>query len=193
MEEEMQVYNYKSIFNEAYERSLKFKLNPPKIRYSNDTFLGDFFINEIDNLLERWIGNVDFDKQRDNCMGFHLGVKPFLEGYLSSDVYYTIGYLVKDKGRLYYLTDDMIESMLEKGFNNDRIYIHVWLTLPTMEILDFTFLTVYAELANKPDRKGEFYMGKAEELNDDIFYYPVLIGDGFLRKYGVLVDIPIEG
>jgi len=126
-------------------------------------------------------------------MGFHLGVKPFLEEYLSSDVYYTIGYLVKDKGRLYYLTDDMIESMLEEGFNNDRIYIHVWLILPTMEILDFTFLTVYAELANKPDRKGEFYMGKAEELNDDIFYYPVLIGDGFLRKYGVLVDIPIEG
>jgi len=40
----MQVYNYKSIFNEAYERSLEFKLNPPKIRYSNDTFLGDFLL-----------------------------------------------------------------------------------------------------------------------------------------------------
>ena len=79
--------------------------------------------------------------------GVSFRCKAILEEYLSSDVYYTIGYLVKDKGRLYYLTDDMIESMLEEGFNNDRIYIHVWLTLPTHGNTWILLLTVYAELA----------------------------------------------
>ena len=188
MIKEKQFSSYKSQFEEAYKRTLKFDLHPPKVRYSNDIFLGDYFLREVPNLLKKWFGNIAPADLVVNCMGFNLNIQPLLEEYLSSDVYYTIGYILLEKKTYFYIEDNIIKSMLENIFNFKPLNIHVWLALPTMEILDFTFASTFANANNNPICDGGIIAEKADNLKGDISYHPVLIGDELLRKHGAIVD-----
>lgn len=191
MNTEKQFSSYKSQFEEAYKRTLNFDLHPPTVRYSNDIFLGDYFLCEAPNLLKKWFGNIASADLVANCMGFNLNIQRLLEDYLSSDVYYTIGYILLGKKPYFYIDDNIIRSMLENRFNFKPLNIHVWLTLPTMEIIDFTFASTFANANNNPICDGGIIAEKADNLKGDISYHPVLIGDELLRKHGVIVDLPL--
>lgn len=188
MIKEKEFISYKSQFEEAYKRTLKLDLHPPKARYSNDIFLGDYFLREAPNLLKKWFGNIAPADLVANCMGFNLSIRPLLEEYLFSDVYYTIGYILLNKKSYFYIDDNIIRSMLENRFDFKPLNIHVWLTLPTMEILDFTLASTFAHANNTSIYDGGIIAEKADNLKSDISYHPVLIGDELLRKHGVIVD-----
>jgi hypothetical protein len=179
---------YKNRFETAYKRTQKFNLNPPKVKYSNDSFLSKEFLNKIPILIYEEFGMINEKEVFANCMGFHYKLKPFFEYQLSSDVYFTLGYVTINDERFFYLDDSIIENMLQNGLQQNPT-IHAWLTLPTMEILDFTLSITYYKLKNIEEGMGRVISTHADKLKDGMAYHPVLIGDMFLRKIGGLIEL----
>jgi hypothetical protein len=68
--------------------------------------------------------------------------------------------------------------------------IHAWLTLPTLEIIDMTFLTTnfqyFLNQGFKPWMK--FVIGSREDVNTQmgLVYHPMLIGVNFFEKMGTV-------
>lgn len=178
---------YKGRFEEAYIRTQQLGLNPPLVKYSTDTFLTKGFIEKIPHLLLQELGEIDPNKIFANCMGFHYILKPLFEYQLTSDVYFTLGYVTVEDDKFFYINDAMIAELLREGVKS-TLSIHAWLTLPTMEILDFTLLTTYAQAKNIPEGMGGVISKKADDLSGNMIYHPILIGDNFLRKIGAFVE-----
>lgn len=179
--------SYKDRFEDAYTRTRRFGLNPPHIKYSADTFLTKEFMADIPHLLFQEYGAINPDKIFANCMGFHYMLKPLFEYQLSSDVYFTLGYVTVEEDKFFYINDAMIAELLKEGIKS-TLSIHAWLTLPTMEILDFTLPTTYAQAKNIQEGMGGVISKKADDLSGNMIYHPMLIGDHFLRKIGALVE-----
>lgn len=179
---------YINRFEAAYLRSEKYNLNPPRIKYSNDVLLTNTFKEKLPYLLlKEHEEYMNVANMIANCMGFHYKVKPTIEKYLSSDVYFTLGYVSIYDKNIFYFDDKFIEDSLENGMQ-EQPNIHAWLTLPTMEIIDFTLPATYA-IMNQLDYNGEVIIKHADKLKDGMNYNPVLIGDTFLRKIGALIEI----
>ncbi len=47
--------------------------------------------------------------------------------------------VIKDKN-YFYQNEESLNDMLKNGVNPDKISIHAWLTLPSMEIIDLSLL-----------------------------------------------------
>ncbi len=175
---------YRNRFEIAHLRSEKYDLNPPIVKFSNDTFLTDTFKEKLPYiLLEEYEGVIREADMYANCMGFHYKVKPVIEEYLSSDVYFTLGYVSIYDENIFYLDDDLIENLLENGLQ-EQPAIHAWLTLPTMEIIDFTL----ASTIDRNKGRGRVIANHADKLTGGVKYNPILIGDAFLRKIGGLIE-----
>lgn len=175
---------YRDQFEIARLRSEKYNLNPPIVKYSNDTFLTDTFKEKLPYLLlEEYEGVIRGADMYANCMGLHYKVKPVIEEYLSSDVYFTLGYASIYAKNIFYLDDELIENLLENGLQ-EQPTIHAWLTLPTMEIIDFTLpFTI-----DRNKGRGRAIANHADKLTGGMKYNPILIGDTFLRKIGGLIE-----
>ena len=178
---------YKNLFQEAYKRTQQFELKPPLVKYSADIFLTKEFIEEMPYQLIQKYGLIDINEITANCMGFHYMIKPFFEYLLSSDVYFTLGFITIEEDTLFYIDDNIIKELLEEGVKS-KLNIHAWLTLPTMEILDFTLLTTYAQVKNIQEGMGGVIVNKADNLIGGMAYHPILIGDQFLREIGGLIE-----
>lgn len=86
-------------------------------------------------------------------------------------------------------TEQDIKTAVTSGIITPHLGFHAWLTLPTLEILDFT-LEVTLRAAKGQDLRGAgFDMGHQSELT--VRYFPVAIGND-LRKRCRLPGSPCE-
>lgn len=121
------------------------------------------------------------------CVNIHLELAPILADALRCDVWPTIGGVAYDQepeGGLYLRAEaayrDNLEGRNLEAFN----LLHMWLTLPSMEVLDFTLMAslVFAQdldrtLAGRPITRH------ADEL-EGMRYVPMLVGDSYVRALG---------
>ncbi|MFN1150169.1 hypothetical protein [Serratia liquefaciens] len=104
-------------------------------------------------------------------------------------MYYTLGWI--DDGTpkgLHKFDDDFIAERLANGHQDDTINIHAWLTLPSMEIVDLTLSTTLSILQGRKEGEGGVIVKKADEITD-FSYKPMLVGETFLSKSGILQNV----
>jgi hypothetical protein len=78
-------------------------------------------------------------------------------------------------------------NMLRIGHKGGNMNIHAWLTLPSTEIIDVSLATTMGIVQKRPEMLGLAITRPADELNG-MAYKPMLVGDGFLRKTGLLIE-----
>jgi hypothetical protein len=123
------------------------------------------------------------------CMSIHYRLAPALHAWLGCPVLYTIGWVDDGTERgVFKFGDDFIDDELQNGLGGGKINLHVWLTLPGMEIIDAALATTYAELHGLKEGRGGVLAMRAYDVRD-MAYKPMLVGADFLRKAGVLFDI----
>lgn len=86
------------------------------------------------------------------------------------------------------MSEEELRDVLQNGLKKFSLNMHSWLTLPSMEILDFTILTTIAHVK----QLGQGYFGVISRHPNDLIgmsYHPMLLGDDFLRRIGVLIEI----
>jgi hypothetical protein len=85
-----------------------------------------------------------------------------------------------------------LASRGEKGLQAQEYRHHAWVTLDSMEVIDFTLNTSMAMLSKDLDLNtrrqmlGGIMTGHADHLKGGVRYRPVLIGEAFYLKYDSL-------
>lgn len=179
---------YLDEFKEAVNRTNRFKLQLPAIVYSNTTYLTDQANTDIPRLLLEEIGRPNLDKIVAQCFSFHSFVKNIFEKYFKVPVTYTIGWVYEPPNSLFKQTEEQLLQLLESGPNSLQINLHAWLTLPSMEIIDLTLPTTVAAVRGQKVHFGGAISGHPDKFTGGLKYHPMLVGDDYFRKLGVLIE-----
>lgn len=111
---------------------------------------------------------------------------------IGCNAYLTIGD-VSFSGKPYFNVDQAyIKRLIQSGKRSleaQKYHHHAWITLDSMEIIDFTINTSMAllskDLSSEMRNKmlGAVFSGHGDELRHGVRYHPVLVGDEFYTEY----------
>lgn len=180
---------YLDEFTAAAERTKRLNLNCPSIDVSNVRLLSEEKMSQFPFDLRDSVGEIRVEEVVAQCLSIHYRLLKPVSDIFGAPAYFTIGY-VETSERLFFEQDEeSLRRMLEFDIPSLKLKIHAWLTLPSMEILDFSFLTSYAVIAENKELIGGLIAVHADELKHGMRYHPMLIGDDFLRRTGALIDL----
>ena len=177
---------YKIAFDAAIVRSSENGLICPQFIERSTPMITDERIAQLTQLLIYFSTHERADVLASQCVDFNMKVKSSVETLLGTEVYLTSGGLAtRNNVQLCFLTDDSVRTLLATPIRlseNERIQFHTWLTLPTFEVLDFTFATSLAMAQDWPQYKNQVWGGFPSCL--EFLYQPVIVGEDFLKKSG---------
>lgn len=177
---------YESNFLEALERTTRFGLSTPSVELSDARFLTQEALSRLPFAIRDIMGELDEDDVVAQCLSLHMRLKPVIEQILGCNAFYTIGWVSFKDSEIFKQTEESLSEMLESGITGPDVNIHAWLTLPSMEVLDFSLPTTYAKVNGIEEGKGGVIAMYASDLADGMMYQPMLVGEEFLAKSGAM-------
>ncbi|MFA6191814.1 MAG: hypothetical protein WC665_05615 [Sulfurimonas sp.] len=178
------IITYKDEFNEAINRTKRFKLKLPHVDMNDDILLNEEFEDKFNKVMMKEIlQHKDVFLQ---CYILNYKIKKILDEQLDYNFMYTIGYIELDGEPRFKSTEKDLFKMIQNSrpdYNNDGVKIHVWLTLPSMEIVDLTLpTTLQYKFPEIPDGS---VLKMHTDNNHYLRYKPQLVGDDFFKKLKV--------
>ncbi|AXA80687.1 hypothetical protein CE206_29410 (plasmid) [Achromobacter xylosoxidans] len=185
----MTVRSYAADWTAALERTAHFNLAvPAQPAPTEERYLTEVRHAEFPYVVRRALGQVAARDIVAQCMAIHIRLRPAIEEWLGCAAHFTIGWVDVDAGKpLFKFDDTFIADKLASGHPGGLISLHAWITLPTMEVIDASLPTTFAVLQNLREGHGSVIASRADELKD-FAYRPMLVGDDFLRKTGILIE-----
>ena len=110
---------------------------------------------------------------------------------VGSDVCLTIGSVISDDGDDWFaVSEDDVSDWIANGIDftiPQKLHeLHAWLTLPSMEIIDITFLPTFAHAQHLKDpAKRNLEFGPIAKYADDVTgfsYVPIALGNDMATK-----------
>ena len=157
---------------------------------NNETYqaLCEFFFNlygEPDN-------TIDLTKVTGQCINLHIEISKVIKQKLEINSILTIGY-VNIAGQDFYKFEKFDSNLFRvQADKKEVVDIHAWLTLPSYEIIDLTFLAHISYVSSTPEKKEQlkkatsfpYYFGSPDFLYSDelVIYHPKYVGEDILRK-----------
>ena len=181
---------YATEWSAAIERTRRFGLEVPSHELQpSQRYLTPARQAEFPYVVQRGLGNLDFDDVVAQCMAIHYRLVPVLEQWLGCPVLYTIGWVddLTPKG-MFKFDDAFIADKLKNGNGGNVINIHAWLTLPSLEVIDVALATTIAVLQKLPTGHGAVLAMPADDVKG-FAYKPMLVGSDFLGKAGLAVAL----
>lgn len=175
---------YRQEFEDAIRRTKKFGLSSPEIQFSNERKITN--LSKLSEVFVRAIGLPALEEIVAQCLSIHYRLVPAYEQFFGSPVYFTIGWVLDPPHEFYKITDAEISLLLKKGIKGSTVNIHAWLTLPSMEVLDFVFPTSLAFVQRKPENYGLAICKHPSDFTGGLQFHPMLVGADFLRQIGAM-------
>ena len=185
---------YKSEFLDAAKRSKRLGLSVPEISAIDSRLLNDKAQSDLPFIIHDALGMLEEEEIVLQCLLLNLRLKNIFSSYFKSPVFYTIGYIERDDSAMFKQSEETLRKMLENGIEGPSISLHAWLTLPSMEILDFSISTSYGRVNGIKEMMGKALAMHPNELTGGMKYRPLLVGQEFLLKTGAMklvVDVGI--
>jgi hypothetical protein len=142
-------------------------------------------------------GTFNLFNLKGQCLMCHSKMEEVIKKELGVQPFLTVGYVTyrsQDMFKFNSITDETIRKTKEN--KPGIVNIHVWLTLPSFEIIDFTFIAhlVYVNADDKKKRSFRkspsfiFNFGNAEYINSEacVVYHPLYLGKDILVKNGFI-------
>ena len=178
--------DYKKEFEDAVKRSQRLGLKMPAIKFAEDKLITGYRMGRFfDDAKKVFRGYKPLDFAR-KCIQIHKMVQPLINNRFFGNSYYTIGYIHEPPQDIYKITEDQIQKYLHDGLSSSDIQLHTWITLPSMEIIDFSICSTLDELHNKPNIGVDVLAKHPSEMSGGLKYCPVLVGTDFLERLGIL-------
>jgi hypothetical protein len=177
------MHNYEALYKKAVANTKKLGCKAellPKLRnkINKAVMIGIF---------EKFLEDYKFDPCNDicgNCLYRHLDFQRYLEAF-GVETELTIGDVLIN-GNYRYNTDlKYLSRQLEVGKKNvDTFNAHVWLTLPSYEVIDVVIQS--SRICNK-EIESEYYANELiiidqESTGYKYYYKPLLVGRDYLEK-----------
>lgn len=177
---------YKNYFFQAIERTKRFGLNTPNLQTSNTSYLKEYSGDQISELMAQEFGDLNETDVAFQCFDLSFKLSNLLKKRLGWPSYFTIGHVEKNNEFFYKQTEQSLKFFLDNGVNSLEVDFHAWLTLPSMEILDYSLLSSVAKKYGIRNLMGKGYTLCPDELADKgIKFVPMLIGIEYLYKLGL--------
>ncbi len=191
---------YKSEFDLAVQRTKKGGYSIPLethllqlSHHSYSTSLQENVLSLFAREFSKPNGNFNLKEIKGQCLMVHCEMQKIILNNLKLPTIITIGYLNfngKDMFKFESLGKHNITRVNEQG--KTELGIHVWLTLPTYEILDLTFMAQLAYVNYPQERKilledaptFIFNFGSARQVSEseDCIYHPMYVGTDILAQ-----------
>lgn len=179
---------YEVAFTAAYARSSLWGLHPPSIdplplRHATPTST-----SAIQWELNGSIGHMSEDIVSTHRFGITAAIRTVLEAELRVPLAYTLGYVQQDGRQLCHTPIEGLEQMLRTGIApGARVSLHAWLTLPSLEIIDVAFWATFPAQSSVDEREARALFMHPDQMPNRT-YHPQWVGDGFVRRIGVLKE-----
>lgn len=186
--------SYLADFKIAIERTARFGLTVPKYELRpEDNWLDAQAQQRIPPLIFETLGQITPQHLVAQCIAVHYALQEPVSALFSAPTVLTIGWIEFAGGDdLYRFDDKFIEERLRTGFEPlSGIQLHVWLTLPTLELIDLTLCTSVSILQNKPEGIGGLLTKKADDIMG-FRYVPMLVGDDFFHRTGAIAKFHLR-
>lgn len=193
----MGTYDYRADFDHALVKTSELGFNCPPVELSDGERYFDIFKSEgaidpnslgkLPHLILEY--NRALGKRIDvqfNCFGICLELYTILNE-IGIESYLTVGYLNTAQGRTFFIDDNIIKDQLRN--QSFECKGHCWLTLPTLEIVDptfvFSFIAKNPQLQLNPEEDLIIVTKHWEDLQEGLEYKPVVVGSDYLLRGGV--------
>ncbi|WP_404419321.1 hypothetical protein [Marinospirillum sp.] len=182
---------YKLEFEKAVERTKAFKLECPEVVFFGGTLLTAERMKKFPYVLRDAVGEISIEELVAQCLSIHYRLSEVMAELFDTPCYFTIGYVDTVDRLMFHQSEQDLRELLQSGINGSSLNIHAWLTLPTMEIMDFSLPTSYAIVNEMKEGIGGLIATHADSLTSGMKYHPMLVGEDFLRKCGGLIEFGI--
>ncbi|WP_343747997.1 hypothetical protein [Fluviicola sp.] len=181
--------NYQQTFIEAIERTkrLNLKLDVPVLD-SQDTYIKPFHYEDLRDLLCHKFPEFINGELALQCATVSYFMKPLVDKYLECESLITCGYFILGDATSFFIDEDFVIKLLKEKQKNRIIGFHVWLTLPSLEIIDFTIGQTYARVGKDIPIHEYVFKHPNTMQEGSLQFHPVILGEDFLRKTGYLID-----
>lgn len=176
---------YENDFNLAVKRTRKLGLGEySNFKNSEERLITVENIHKFCELINFY--DVPYEELANQCLSIHLRVLHYFNRFFGVNGVITIGHIVRKDGY------KIFHEPMEKRLNNLQTpvdptqsnKVHVWITLPNLEIVDFTFASTLAVVESNKAFGNAIIVMHGDDLDTDIQYVPEFIGDGYIFKAG---------
>lgn len=180
--------HYEAVFLAAQARSILWGLHPSSLNLLPVRFASPSTISAVRRQLHRAVGHLGEDVVATHRFGITAAVRTMLETELKVPLAYTLGYIRQNGHRLCCTPIAGLEQMLRTGIApGARVSLHAWLTLPSLEVIDVSFWALFPDLGCTDEREMRGLFMHPDQMRGRS-YHPQWVGDGFVRRIGVLKE-----
>lgn len=173
-------------FSNAVDRAHRLNLSVPHIKSESSRFLTEELMSLIPRQINARVGALTEEQVVLQCFYVHKRIKAPLEDLFGTEMYYTLGYVETSERLMFGHDESDLRKLLSNGIVSPTLNLHAWLTLPSMEIIDFSLSASFFRVNNGPQESYGIIVSHADELKLGMKYHPTLVGDDFLYKIGGL-------
>ncbi len=192
----MVIDNYRAHFAAAEARTREYGLKVPAVRLDPRPLLTTEMREQLPILMNEALGRMSIRDLVYQRVSLHHSLRASVSALIQADVYLTLGWVrlldeMGEDARLFEFDEEWIEHSLQRrGISSEATELHAWLTLPSMEIIDLSLLSSVAIINRTPARMGAVLIHRADDTTRGICYVPMLIGDDFLKRIGMVGQAP---
>jgi len=182
---------YKEFIN-AVKQTETWGLNPGDIILDKSKkYLNENSASELLEMLECNYYGLEESAMLD-CTNVSANMLELVENKFNTDAYLTTGNLLHGNVMSYECTLDYLKNMLSEGQKPGRkLKVHMWITLSSGEIIDFTFFRNMAINFSSYEPYKNLIVTEPILNVYKLTYIPMIVGDDFYRKTGNLVNVRI--
>ena len=174
---------YETNFNSALEVSSKFTGTP--FTPVNST-LERLLPGNIENYINLFLTKHYPDEAVERCLHIHMLLKQYLEQNLPNKFHLTFGYVKSGEETYFKFGEKEIKSWVNEPIFKQKEEYHCWLTLESMEIIDISISRTLTKKKERLINKWQTIEMHADELQNDVTYQPVFVGENLAKLTGLL-------
>ncbi|MBH8553944.1 hypothetical protein I8751_16505 [Nostocaceae cyanobacterium CENA357] len=182
-------YSYQKEFQEALERTKRLGFTIPKWKFNDRLLRSKDSIEKISNTLMNFLRyhDMSFEDLSAQCIAVHTKISEIITQVISCNALVTIGWFYDENinDSLYKFTEEEFKSWMSnelQAFQGSDV--HVWITLDSGEVIDFTLLTTIGKI-NGMFKPGSVLMARPEKSECFIKYHPMVVGkEAVFRAFG---------
>lgn len=189
--------SYKNLFSKAINRTIQmgFDLSIKDIRSNKkarNIYSSEENKKRVLSHLFSCFANLKAEYIDTHSVELNLRFKPYLEDYLNCPITLTIGGASKKGEAKFNFSENEPEILNDKTTPDYKRKVpHIWFTLPSLEIIDLTFLEHINNQRGLPfESRNEYeYIFDSIDsvyLKEQVTYKPVFVGIGSLTKLNLI-------
>lgn len=191
----MASYDYTQEFRTALSRSSELGLNVPQVAFQTTRFYSDDKFMSLINQLYRKLGNSDGTVDLvGQCLNVHWNIRGAAESVFKCGAHLTIGYIQENEDLYFEFSYQNVKDWLTNGIDLNKVSLHAWITLDSMEIVDLTWPSTRAKILKSQQGWGTAVTKHPDEFVNGLQYHPLVINNDFPNKIkavqGFILTIP---